>query len=273
MGMMRVRNASVDTTTNEIDEMLRHPQLALVTSQSQKRSASSSEGPGPTSYSPIDPRNNPFAANSPERGGLDRGSPVDYEGLAYNEARGSFDDMPPAPLSAAAVAATALVRDPHTAASTAQMDPRHRSNTPGYAVSKQPYVQYANERPQHITAQQQQENDDWYGIPHPPPVAPGMQQQDPIRRTESPSQGARGLLPSQMRRNSQQLLSKSQTDLTKMNGGSGGGSAERSQSQAPPPLPPKVSPGEDEIDEEWRQEALGYLGYAGIGGTGGHYGR
>jgi hypothetical protein len=239
-GGLHLRNASVGTV-DEIDEMLRHPQLALVTGQTMPAE-------DPMHYSPIDPRNNPFA-NSPTsqgRGSLER-SPVDYEGLAYNEAQGSFDDMPPAPLSAAAVAATALVRDPHTGATTTQMDPANRARTPGYNGRQQPYAPAPTSYPQPDT------NNDWYAPP------PGIK--DPIQRVESPSSGARNMLPSQMRRNSQALLgSRSQTDFSR-------------PQEAPPPVPAKISPESEEADEEWRREALGYLGYAGVGGAGGHYGR
>jgi hypothetical protein len=234
------------------DEYLRHPQLGLVTSLTQNSD--------PLHYSPIDQRNNPFADSptSHGRGSMER-SPVDYEGLAYNEARGSFDDIPPVRQSAAAVAASALVRDPRTGATAGQLDPMHRTTTPGYAISKKPYMQVVNRDVPATTITttntSMRQESKWYG---PPPCVSTSPIQDPVNRTTTPSSGARNLLPSQMRRNSQQLLSRSQTDLTYM--GSNG---------PPPPLPPKISPEEDE--EQWRRDALGYLGYAGVGP--GHYGR
>jgi hypothetical protein len=188
-------------------------------------------------------------------------SPADYEGLAYNEVRGSFDDMPPARQSAAAVAATALVRDPHTGATAAQLNPVNRATSPGYAISKEPYMQLVDHGARSAasastTTTPQHQNPSWYNTD---PITTSTPMADPINRTTTPgSAGARNMLPSQMRRSSQQVLGRSQTDLTKM----GNGSA------LPPPVPPKEAL-EDE-DEQWRREALGYLGYAGVGG---HYGR
>jgi hypothetical protein len=225
---MHVRNTSSMDTTDEIDEMLRHPQLALVTSQTQNSD--------PLHYSPIDgARNNPFA-NSPAsqgRGSMER-SPVDYEGLAYNEASGSFDDMPPARQSAAAAAATQLVKDPTTGVPSGQ-------KTPDFAITKKSYMQLVNH--DDPAKGRSSQDDDWYGAP--PQIS------DPVNRTASPSSGARNMLPSQVRRNSQ--FGQSQTDLS--NPASNG-------RQGPPPLPAKFRHNSED-DDGWQRDALGYMGYAG----------
>lgn len=224
------------------DGNVRHPQLGLVTRQDSD----------PLHYSPIDPRNNPFAESPSDRGrGSMERNPVDYEGLAYNEARGSFDDMPHAPQSAAAMAATALVRDP-------ALHPDQRTELPGYVMSKKPYMGLVS-GPAHPTAQQ----NSWLGSPSGSPPGVGS----PLG--SDGSTGARGLLPSQMRRNSHNLLSKSQTDLPEA-------VRVRSPMAAGPSngglrIANRNSTIEGEGEDEWKKDALGYLGYAGVGP--GHYGR